>query len=371
MSAHERSGEGPVRFTGDPSSDPAFLAALSASPTACLLVDRSGAIRFANIRAEALLGYAPGTLLGRGVDDLVPIEERTAHRGHRDAYERRPEDRPMATGRILKAVRRDGSRLDVEVGLSPIETEVGSFVVAALVDRTEARVLAQMKDDLISTVSHELRTPATSIQGAVELMLGGVAGVPSSEMRELLEMAARNCRRLGLILDDLLDVQIIDAGVLEIAAEWVDVGALIAEAEEAVRDRAHGRGVRVRSSAIGQPTAVRGSRRRIAQVLVSLLDNAISHSPADGTVWIEFRPTSEGLRISVGDEGPGVPAHAQNRIFGKFERVDSTDRREHGGAGLGLYIARSIAEAHGGSLTVESVPGAGARFHLDLPVGGR
>jgi DNA-binding response OmpR family regulator len=240
-------------------------------------------------------------------------------------------------------------------------------VVAVIRDATERRRIAEMKDAFVSTVSHELRTPLTSIAGSLGLVAAGAGGRLPEKAARLIDIAHANSRRLVRLINDILDVEKLEAGQLKMTLAPLDLRDVAARAVEGIQGYADQLGVGV-SLNDGPPAPVRGDGDRLIQVATNLLSNAVKFSPSGGEVRVTVNPETRIARLSVSDRGPGIADEFRSRIFGKFAQADSTDAREKGGTGLGLAIAKEIAERHGGRLWFESAEGEGATFHLDLPL---
>lgn len=253
------------------------------------------------------------------------------------------------------------SERTVEVRMAP----AGDHVVATLRDVTELERARTVQDDFVSTVSHELRTPLTAIHGGIGLLRGG-ARAGEDARRRLLDVAYDNSLRLGRLVDDLLDVQKLRTGGLDLHPAPTPAKALLedAVARSAPFAELHGVGLEV----AGEPTssAVDVDRERMSQVLANLVSNAIKHSPRAETVRVRADHDGSRVRLSVIDRGCGIPIEQQERIFERFTQIGGR-RSSRDGTGLGLHVARVIVEGHGGTIEVRSAPGAGARFDVLLP----
>lgn len=234
-------------------------------------------------------------------------------------------------------------------------------------DVTARREAERWKDELISVVSHELRTPLTGIRGALDMLAAGLFLEDAATREELLGIAREDVRRLGRMVDDLLDVQRLGAGVLVLAREVTDVADLVERALDFHRPAARSSGVTLSLSAPERPRCD-VDPMRIRQVLSNLVSNAIKHSSPGDAVRVEVRSCGAWARVSVMDEGPGIPPSFRGRLFTAFAQADASDCRRVGGTGLGLYIARTLVEQHGGTLSYAPAPGKGALFHFDLPL---
>src|SRR5687767_3661772 len=233
-------------------------------------------------------------------------------------------------------------------------------------DILQLREYEQLKSDFVSTVSHELRTPLTSMRGALGLVLSGAAGPLSAQGQELLRIANQNTERLIRLINDILDVEKIESGSITVRRDRCDLRSAVETTIAGVHGYAMEHRVRVTLRAT-QTTEVIGDQDRLIQVFTNLLSNAIKFSPAGGEVIVTIEVEGDVARVSVRDQGPGIPAEFQARIFGKFQQAESSSSRRHGGTGLGLAIARAIVERHEGHLRFETAPGAGTTFIVELP----
>jgi len=229
----------------------------------------------------------------------------------------------------------------------------------------ELRRLSTLRSDFVSLVSHELRTPMAAVIGSARTLQQRWRELSPEQRESFLELIAGETGRLATLVSDVLDTSRIDAGTFSFRFSDVDIGQLVRDAVATVELSSDEVGLRAEVQD-GLPR-VRGDVDRLRQVLMNLIENAIKYSPAGDEV--EVRAYSEDgqrrLRIDVCDHGPGIAREHQRLIFEKFGRVASKNARP--GTGLGLFIARSIAEAHGGTLDVSSAPDQGATFTLDLP----
>ncbi len=234
----------------------------------------------------------------------------------------------------------------------------------------DARRSEQRMRRFVADASHELRTPLTSIRGFAELhRQGAVTG--DAEVRRLLRRIEDEAARMGLLVEDLLLLAQLDQQ-RPLAHEPVDLLVLAADAVESARAVQPGRPVHLDVGPLPVPAVVTGDEGRLRQVLGNLVGNALQHTPADApvTVSVQTVTTEEGAlraRVAVADEGPGMDEEHATRVFERFYRVDPSRTRADGGTGLGLAIVDSLVRAHGGHVTVETAPGRGARFTIELP----
>lgn len=246
--------------------------------------------------------------------------------------------------------------------------EDGRIIVTCL-DVTARKEVERLKDEFVSTVSHELRTPLTSITGSLGLMQGGAAGELPPRAARLVDIAHKNVQRLTKLVNELLDIDKIEAGQIEFKRERVDLNAIADQVLEHNRPYAERFGVLLDTQTHPDPTYVLGDPDRLLQVATNLLSNAVKHSPPGATVTVSTQLRGASARLSVTDRGPGIPEHFQTRIFRRFAQADSSDRRAQEGTGLGLAISRAIVERHGGSIGFETQQNVGTTFYVDLPLG--
>jgi signal transduction histidine kinase len=233
-------------------------------------------------------------------------------------------------------------------------------------DILQLREVERLKTDFVSTVSHELRTPLTSIRGSLGLVLAGATGSIAPKAGELLQIARHNTDRLIRLINDILDVEKIEAGHLEIRRVECELAEILHTTVAGLQGYAGEANVRVHITA-SEPVTVNGDPDRLVQVFTNLISNAIKFSPHAAEVQVELVRAGAAGRVSVTDRGPGIPAEFQDRIFGKFQQADPAGTRTRGGTGLGLAIARGIVEGHGGFIRFESAPGEGTTFVVDIP----
>ena len=235
---------------------------------------------------------------------------------------------------------------------------------------TQQRQAQIRKTEFVSTVSHELRTPLTSIKGALGLIRSGVVGGVPDKLQAMLTSAYNNSERLIRLVNDILDIEKIEAGKMDFRVEPVALASLVEQTIAENQPFADKYNVRLSNVGTVAGAWVRGDPDRLSQVLTNLISNAIKFSPRGSTVEVAVKRGPADYCIAVSDQGPGIPEELRDRIFEKFFQSDSPDTRKKGGTGLGLSIARTIARRHGGDVGFESKIGVGTTFRFTLPAQG-
>ncbi len=336
-----------------------------------------GRILRANPAAERLLGYGPGEMDGRPLVTIVAPEDRAAIAKRVEFMSSSFRPVPIREERLLA---RDGRIIWAEIAALPVALDSRPAIVAMahdttqrrLADEERRRLLAEaqagvrLRDEFLAVASHELKTPVAALGLELDLLwrtLGGRIDELPEKLRHRLEALRPSLMRLSDLIDDLLDTSLVRAGELALHPEEIDLAALVRK--EAAR--AHRRAPRSKSVIeIDAPQPVIGhwDPRRLPQIVSNLLDNAMKYGLGGP---IEISVASDGVRalLSVRDHGVGIPPADQARIFQLFQRASS---QSWGGLGLGLFLVRRMAEAHGGRVAVESTVGQGATFRVELPL---
>jgi two-component system phosphate regulon sensor histidine kinase PhoR len=242
-----------------------------------------------------------------------------------------------------------------------------SGAVVVLHDITELRKLERVRRDFVANVSHEFKTPLTAIQGFSETLLAGAIDDPQNRER-FLGIILEHSRRLARLTDDLLKLSQMDADRLELEIRRLSVAELIESCLETAQHRAAEKDIRVYVSHSADLPDISGDRRRLAEILQNLLDNATQYTLPGGRITLTAEARDADVVFTVSDTGIGIPKADQSRIFERFYRVDAARSREAGGTGLGLAIAKHLVEVHGGRIWVESEIGQGSQFNFSVPV---
>ncbi len=326
-------------------------AVFDASTDAMVALRADTRVSFLNPAAVGLFGGTMGEAIGR------PLIE-TARDYELDALVRRVIADP-ARG-ATEVVTFGPNRTPLRAAALPIREGGDWAVLLMLTDLTDVQRVDQVRRDFVSNVSHELRTPLASIRALAETMEGGV---DAEEQPEFLRRIRQQVERLTTLVNELLDLSRIESGAITLQPGNVDLEELVAEAASLLRARAEPLGVTIVDDGCAQ--TVEADRASLLRVVSNLLDNAIKFSPPGGTVRVSATDEGPLVALSVKDDGPGIKEQNLERVFERFYKGDSS--RAEPGVGLGLAIVKHLVRAHGGTATVESSPGAGARFTVRFP----
>jgi len=326
---------------------------VDALPFAAFTVDVRGRVRVFNAAASVLFGVDRSRSIGRALIEVVPSVD----------LERMVQAALAGETRTADVVFGSGTR-ERYVGVTAQPYEEGAMAIAA--DRTALLVAEKMRSDFIGNVSHELRTPLSAMKLMLETVL---ISDDDAEARTLfLPQIQAEVERMIRIVEDLLELARSDSGTVPVRRERFDLGELATSTVNTFAKRGHALGVELVLDAPSR-VEVSADRGSLTQVAVNLVDNALRHTPAGGTVVVEVRCENGDAVLRVRDTGVGIPYADLPRIFERFYVVDRSRAREHTGTGLGLAIAKHLVEAHGGSLVAEAAYGQGATFTMRIPAG--
>lgn len=328
-----------------------------------ITIDENGRIASMNPAAQDLFRCKAEDLLGHYATRLLPPVLRQHQEAHK-AYLPTPGVKPLlGSNRELDGLRADGSIFSMEMALSVIRRQGRLIYICTVRDISDRKRIERLKNEFVSTVSHELRTPLTSITGALGLLHGGVMGDMPEKVSSLIGIAYKNCQRLTLLINDLLDIEKIAAGKMQFDLKAELVLPLIQQALDANKVMAQERHIQLTVQAAVTDVKIRVDAKRFIQVLSNFLSNAIKFSPAAATVVVELSLNEKMARIAVVDQGPGIPEKFRDRIFQRFSQADASDSRQIGGTGLGLAISKELVHGMNGLIGFESVLGEGATFY--------
>ena len=235
-------------------------------------------------------------------------------------------------------------------------------------DVTHEREVERLKSEFVSLLSHELRTPLTSIVGYVDMLLEGDAGDLQETQIDILRVVKRNSDRLKKLVADLLDVSRIEAGAVKLNWETLDVNVLIKEVVDDLRTQFESKKQAIALDLGSKNSIVSGDIERLTQVFTNLLSNANKYTPIGGNVTINTRQKGNRIRVDVKDTGIGLSEEDQKKLFTKFFRSQDSEAQNISGAGLGLWISKSLVEMHGGDISFTSILDEGSTFTICLPL---
>jgi PAS domain S-box-containing protein len=343
-------------------------AILEGSVDGIITLDEAHRILDFNPAAEHLFRLPLAMALGRDFLSLALAASVTPEQREGVMWALRADAQPGRSARLeLTSVRADGDVFPCELTLTRVAAEGPPRFHAYVRDITERTEVERLKSEFVSIVSHELRTPLTSIRGSLGLLEGGVLGELPKPVLDMVRIAHTNTERLIRLINDILDLEKMEAGKVELRLQPVEVAEVVEATLGGLRGMADTAKVALRAE-VGGSGLVRADRDRLIQVLTNLVSNAIKFSPSGGAVTVRaFREAQGQVRFEVVDQGPGIPLEKRAKLFGRFQQLDSSDTRSKGGTGLGLAISQAIVEQHGGHIEVRGEPGEGATFTFSLP----
>lgn len=358
-------------------SSDAARQALDAAPDALVFIDESGKIAFANRQVQALFGYEPEALKGLPIESLLPERFRARHEAHRRSYSDSLRLRPMGIGLELFAQRANGTEFPVEISLSPVRSETQTLVAAAIRDATDRRNVEkelkalraeadranQAKSRFLATASHDLRQPLQVLAMLNATLKHHVkpAGVDALGEQEHAITA------MSRLLNALLDISKLESGAVKPDITDFEVAALFAELRVEFAALAASKGLEF-SALARKGTFVRSDPALVSQALKNLVANAIKYTQRG---WVRMSSELVGgrVRILVSDSGIGIAAEQLPLIFDEFYQVGNRERASRDGYGLGLSIVQRVVNLLGLGIHIESTPGSGSIFAIDLPEG--
>ena len=352
--------------------------ALESAPDAVLICNPSGAIVFANRQVSALFGYDREEILGRPVEELIPERFRAQHAGHRWGFANNPRVRPMGAGLELHALHKSGAEFPVEISLSPILDVSGKLFVAAIRDVTdrrniEAELVAareaadranQAKSRFLATASHDLRQPLQ----ALSLLNGTLRRLPvGPDVSEALAQQELAITGMSRLVNALLDISKLESGAIRPEVTDFTVRSLFEQLRREFAAPALDKGLELRVENCEE--SVRSDPSLVGQILRNLVSNAIKYT-RQGRVLLRCLHERAVVRVEVLDTGVGIPGDQVPYIFDEFFQVCSGGRNStRDGYGLGLSIVNRLVKLLDLKLDVQSTPGVGSSFRLDLPPG--
>jgi len=332
-----------------------------------LICTKDGYIESVNPASEKMFGYRADNLVGRHLLCLFRDSTLFSDENQADLNSFMEDLFSKAFNRIgeFDALKRGGEDFPIQISLSEFENSEGTRYLANIMDVSERREVERLKKEFVSTVSHELRTPLTSIRGSLTLLSVGALGVLPEQAKKVVTIAERNTIRLITLINDILDIEKLESGKLDMVMENINMTSVLDRSSESVRAFAEQNGINL--EIIPSAVNVYADGDRLVQVLVNLVSNAVKFSPKGATVTVAVQEVQNWVEVKVIDRGRGIPEKFKNSLFQRFQQVEASDAKKKGGTGLGLAICKGIIEAHGGNIGVDSEEGKGSIFWFRIP----
>jgi PAS domain S-box-containing protein len=327
-----------------------------------ILFDGGGRITFLSQGAEVLTGWSSAEAVGQPVERLFQLSDPS------DGNFRLAAPLP-GQKRRLEVVARSGEALTLAVTSARLAPVNGHQPQMALVlrDVTEEEASRHLRSYFLSSITHEFRTPLSTLRASLELLLDETEALSVAEMRQLLKSTYLSLLSLQTLIDNLLESGKIESGRFSTRREPLALDTVLAEATRIVQPLLERRRHALIVQGFDTLPLIMGDSAYLTQVLVNLLTNAAKYSPIGEAIEVTTDPMGERLRIAVADRGPGIPEGERRQLFRRFVRLDNQDGEQYG-SGLGLYVVKTIIEAHGGNVGVDARPGGGSSFWFELPL---
>ncbi len=332
-----------------------------------IIISPEGIIESVNPRTEQIFGFTSNQMVGRHLMTLFTEARLYSMNSREDLQQFMDGMFHKALNRVgeFDALKQTGEDFPIELSLSEFNMADGRFFLANILDVSERREVERLKKEFVSTVSHELRTPLTSIRGSLTLLsVGALGGLPEQAMK-VVHIAERNTIRLIGLINDILDIEKLEAGKMDMVFQDVDITSVLERSVESVKTFADNNGVVLEM--VPSHIHVNADGDRLVQVIVNLMSNACKFSPKGATVTVRVDEIPNWIEVKVIDRGRGIPAKFKNLLFQRFQQVEASDAKRKGGTGLGLAICKGIIEAHGGTIGVDSEEGKGSVFWFRIP----
>ena len=387
-------------------SEARTTAILAAAVDAIIIIDASGTIESLNAAAEKLFGYTAPEMVGQNVKMLMPAPYKAEHDGYLRNYTSTGVKKIIGIGREVVGLRKNGATFPMDLAVSEVQTGGRRLVTGIVRDITERKHIARalleknvelehasrMKSEFLATMSHELRTPLNAIIGFSEALKDGLMGAMSDIQHEYIGDIFTSGEHLLSLINDILDLSKVEAGMMTLELEAVDLNLLLSNSLAIVREKAAAQRIRLELDAANDLGLLQLDMRKTKQIIYNLLSNAVKFSASGGRVTLRARRVpratvgllcsawpvhsfpladndyEEFLELCVIDTGTGISRENMTKLFQAFSQIDSSLARKFEGTGLGLAMVKQLAELHGGSVAVASAEGEGACFAAWLPL---
>jgi PAS domain S-box-containing protein len=341
---------------------------ISTTVDGIIIADPPGSITRINDAVEKMLGYTQHELMEMHISELNPSSNKDIYYQLKDTVEKLFND-----GRVMGYesiwMKKDGQIIDVELNAALLKDKDGLIIgsVIGVRDISERKKLEEMKNDFISNVSHELRTPLTSIKGSISNLLDGITGKLNNAQRDYLTIINNESDRLVRLINDLLDLNRLEAERIQLLLEEVDYISLVSQVVINLKDLTYEKGLDIELELPETEIYLRVDKDKINQVLVNLINNAIKFTEAGEIKIIVDNSKNTSITTGIIDSGIGIPKDELDKVFDKFYQITKPPNAKSRGTGLGLAISKSLVEMHGGKIWVESEEGKGSVFWFTLP----
>ena len=351
---------------------------------AIITINQAGIVQLFSHGAERIFGHSAGDVIGRNVKMLMPDEYARDHDGYVIRYRGTGASSAIGARRDYMGLRKDGTTFPMDMVINEMRIagqRMFTGIIRDITERKEAEeeVLAakgqaelanRAKSEFLANMSHELRTPLNAIIGFSDMIRGQMFGpIGSPKYLEYVKDINQSGEHLLALINDILDLSKIEVGKDELHEEAIDVSKAVGSCLHLIKERAKKAGVSLKSEIADGLPPLYADERKLKQILINLLSNAVKFTPAGGKVTIKtwFRP-DDGYVLQVADTGIGIAREDIPNAFAPFQQIDSDLNRKYEGTGLGLPLAKSLVELHGGELELESEPGVGTTVKIRFPV---
>lgn len=334
---------------------------------AIITIDAKGIIHTVNSTVESMFGYSASELIYSNVNILMGEPYHDMHSSYIGNYLTSGHGKIIGKSRELEAQRKNGEIFEIELFVYDIGVDKAHRFLGIIRDISERKHLDRVKSEFVSTVSHELRIPLTSIKGALGMLNNGVFGILEGKAKHMVQLAYNNTERLILLVNDLLDMEKIQAGKIDLKMEKVNLTAIVKESIAMNQTYVSHLKVKLKLQNSPPDYFIVADSNRIMQVMANLISNAAKYSPINDVVGITIVLEDNFIKVSIADNGSGIPIEYHNKIFQKFWQLDASDSRKKGGTGLGLNITKAIIEHHSGQINFITEVNKGTTFFFKIP----